>query len=42
MEEVPGTINTSFFTNKYIDSIIDFQYSLIEEENKLSLDNDNV
>jgi len=42
MEEVPGTINTSFFINKYIDSVIDFQYSLIEGENNFSSDNDNI
>jgi hypothetical protein len=38
MEDMPGTINTTFFCDKYIDSIINFKDSLIEGESI----NDNV
>ena len=37
-EDMPGTINTTFFCDKYIDSIINFKDSLIEGESI----NDNV
>jgi hypothetical protein len=38
LEDMPGTINTTFFCNKYIDSIIDFKDLLIEGENNNSND----
>jgi len=38
LEDMPGTINTTFFCNKYIDSIIDFKDLLIEGESNNSND----
>jgi len=38
LEGMPGTINTTFFYNKYIDSIIDFKDLLIEGESNNSND----
>ena len=38
LEDIPGTINTTFFCNKYIDSIIDFKDSLIKGESNNSND----
>jgi len=35
MEDMPGTINTAFFCDKYIDSIINFKDSLIEGKVKM-------
>jgi len=36
LEDMPGTINTTFFCNKYIDSIFDFKDLLFEgESNKI-------
>ena len=35
MEDMPGTINTTFFCDKYIDSIINFKDSLIEGKVKM-------
>jgi len=40
MEDMPGTINTTFFCDKYIDSIINFKDSLIEGES--INDNNNI